>query len=216
MEMKKTSLAQGSRYYPKRYDFSIEKRNAILDEGLICHVGFVRDSNPVVIPIAYCRIDDTIYLHGSVGSHFFMDMAKGIRLCITVTHLDALIMARSIMNHSMNYRSTVLFGTSRLVTDEKELQDATQAFVDHVIPGRWEDARQPTPKEMQKTTFIAVTIDEWSVKCREHGVGDDEGDLDLPVWAGILPVGLTWQEPVTDHGGSREVEVPDYVLNYRR
>ncbi|MCB0602533.1 MAG: pyridoxamine 5'-phosphate oxidase family protein [Saprospiraceae bacterium] len=214
--MKKNSIAQGSRYYPKRYDFSIEKRNAILDEGLVCHVGFIRDENPFVIPIAYCRIDDIIYLHGSVGSHFFMDMAKGIKLCITVTHLDALVLARSVMNHSMNYRSTVLFGTTRLVTDEKELKAATQAFVDHIIPGRWEDARQPTDKEMQKTTFIAVAIDEWSVKCREHGVGDDESDLDLPVWAGVMPVVMTWQPPVTDTGGTMQVEVPDYVTEYHR
>lgn len=214
--MKKESIAQGSRYYPKRYDFSEENRNAILDEGLVCHVGFIRGEQPVVIPIAYCRMHDTIYLHGSVGSHFFMDMAKGLSVCITVTHLDGLVLARSVMNHSMNYRSAVLFGKTRLVEDAREMQAATQSFVDHVIPGRWEDARQPTNKEMQKTMFIAVKMEEWSVKCRSHGVSDDVEDLTLPVWAGVLPMSMHFGEPQTDQSGVPDVQVPSYVSSYHR
>ncbi|MEQ1746535.1 MAG: pyridoxamine 5'-phosphate oxidase family protein, partial [Saprospiraceae bacterium] len=124
----KTSRAQGTRYYPKRYDFDPASRNAVLDEGFFCHVGFVRDGQPFVIPTGYCRVDDTLYLHGSVGSHFFMHLAQGVPVCATVTLVDGLVLARSIFNHSMNYRSVVAFGKTRLVTDEAEKQLAAERF----------------------------------------------------------------------------------------
>ncbi len=212
----KNSRTEGSRYYPKRYDFDPAVRNAILDEGLVCHVSFVIDNQPFIIPTGYCRVDETIYLHGSVGSHFFMQMAKGIPVCVSVTHVDGLVLARSVFNHSMNYRSVVAFGKSRFVESDEERWLAAQRFTEHVIPGRWEDARQPSPSDMRKTMFIAVEMEEVSVKFRGHGVGDDEEDMGLEVWAGVLPLKLVPQAPETDETGVAGIPVPDYVRDYWR
>ena len=212
----KASRIQGSRYYPKRYDIDPYARDAVLDEGLVCHIGFVRDGQPVIIPTGYCRVGNTLYLHGSVGSHFFMQMAQGIPVCATVTLVDGLVLARSVFHHSMNYRSVVAFGTTRLVTDEAEKWLAAECFAKHVIPGRWADARRPSPGEMKKTMFIAVEIEEASVKFRAHGVADDEADMDLPVWAGVLPLVLAPQQPVPDVAGVPDVPVPEYVTAYKR
>jgi nitroimidazol reductase NimA-like FMN-containing flavoprotein (pyridoxamine 5'-phosphate oxidase superfamily) len=212
----KTSRTQGSRYYPKRYDLDPASRDAILDEGLVCHVGFVREGQPMIIPTGYCRVDNTLYLHGSVGSHFFMQMAQGIPVCITVTLVDGLVLARSVFHHSMNYRSVVAFGKTRLVTDESEMWLAAERFTEHVVPGRWADARKPSPGEMKKTMFIAVEIEEASVKFRASGVADDEADMDLPVWAGVLPLQLTPQAPESDESGVAGLETPAYVAEYAR
>lgn len=212
----KTSRTQGSRYYPKRYDFDPNTRDAILDEGLVCHVAFQMDNQPFIIPTGYCRVDNTIYLHGSVGSHFFMQMAKGILVCVSVTMLDGLVLARSIFNHSMNYRSVVAFGKTRLVTDDVERWLAAEKFSEHVIPGRWDDARQPKANEMKKTMFIAVEIEEASVKFRDHGVGDDPEDTDLPVWAGVIPMQQAFLPPVEDEATTTAVELPEYLKNYTR
>lgn len=212
----KTSRTQGSRYYPKRYDFDPNTRDAILDEGLVCHVAFQMDNQPFIIPTGYCRVDNTIYLHGSVGSHFFMQMAKGIPVCVSVTMLDGLVLARSIFNHSMNYRSVVAFGKTRLVTDDAERWLAAEKFSEHVIPGRWDDARQPKANEMKKTMFIAVEIEEASVKFRDQGVGDDPEDMDLPVWAGVIPMQQAFLPPVEDQEGTTAVDLPEYLKNYTR
>jgi hypothetical protein len=212
----KTSRTQGSRYYPKRYDFSAEARNAILDEGLVCHVSFVADGQPFVLPTAYCRVGNTLYLHGSVGSHFFMQLARGIPVAVAVTHVDGLVLARSVFHHSMNYRSVVAFGRGREVTDEAERWMAAERFTEHVAPGRWADARQPTPSEMKKTLFVAVEMEEASVKCRAHGVVDDEEDMGRPVWAGVLPLQLTALPPVPDEAGTQRPELPAYLKDYSR
>ncbi|MBK8566159.1 MAG: pyridoxamine 5'-phosphate oxidase family protein [Saprospiraceae bacterium] len=215
--MKKTSSrTQGSRYYPKRYDFDPAARNAILDEGLVCHVSFTIDNQPFIIPTGYCRVDETLYLHGSVGSHFFMEMAKGIPVCVAVTHLDGLVLARSVFNHSMNYRSVVAFGKTRLVESDEERWLAAERFTEHVIPGRWADARQPSKSDMKKTLFIAVQMEESSVKFRAHGVGDDAEDMGLEVWAGVLPLKQVPQAPETDETGVKGIPVPDYVMNFKR
>ncbi len=215
-EMEKTSRIHGSRYYPKRYDFDPTVRNAILDEGLVCHVSFVLDNQPFIIPTGYCRVEETLYLHGSVGSHFFMQMAKGIPVSVAVTHLDALVLARSVFNHSMNYRSVVAFGKTRLVESDEERWLAAERFTEHVIPGRWAEARQPNKSDMMKTMFIAVEMEEASVKIREHGVGDDAADMGMAVWAGVLPLHLVPQAPETDESGVQGIPVPGYVSNYRR
>ena len=212
----KKSRTHGSRYYPARYDFARTTRDAILDEGLVCQVAFVRDGQPFIIPTAYCRVENTIYLHGSVGSHFFMAMAAGIPLCINVTHVDGLVMARSVFNHSMNYRSVVAFGKSRLVTDPQERLLAAERFTEHIMPGRWNDARQPNASEMKKTMFIAVEIEEASVKFRAHGVGDDPEDMQNGVWAGVIPIGLTTFAPESDENGDPSIPLPDYMQNYKR
>ena len=213
---KKNTRTEGSRYYPKRYDFDPNSRNAILDEGLVCHVSFVIDNQPFIIPTSYCRVDDTIYLHGSVGSHFFMQMAKGIPVCVAVTHVDGLVLARSVFHHSMNYRSVVAFGKTRVVDSEAERWLAAEKFTEHVIPGRWDDARQPSKSELKKTMFIAVEMEEASVKFRAHGVVDDEEDMGMEVWAGVLPLKLVPQAPEPDEAGVGGIVVPDYVKNYRR
>jgi uncharacterized protein len=210
----KSSRTEGSRYYPKRYDFDPATRNAILDEGLVCHVSFVLDNQPFIIPTSYCRVGEVLYLHGSVGSHFFMQMAKGIPVCVAVTHVDGLVLARSVFNHSMNYRSVVAFGKTRLVESDEERWLAAERFTEHIIPGRWDDARQPNKSELKKTMFIAVEMEEVSVKFRGHGVGDDEEDMGLEVWAGVLPLKLVPQSPETDEEGVKGVPVPEYVRNY--
>lgn len=212
----KPSRTTGARYYPKRYDFDPAARNAILDEGLVCHVAFNLDGQPFLLPTGYCRVDNTLYLHGSVGSHFFRQMAEGIPVCISVTLLDGLVLARSVFNHSMNYRSVVAFGNTRLVSDEAERLLAAERFTEHVMPGRWADARQPDASDMKKTMFIAVEMEEASVKFRAHGVGDDPEDMELPVWAGVLPLKLAPQAPEPDETGVSGLPAPDYVRHYRR
>lgn len=212
----KTSRTQGSRYYPKRYDPDPAARDAILDEGLVCHVAFTMDNQPFMIPTAYCRVDNILYLHGSVGSHFFMQMARGIPVCVSVTLVDGLVLARSVFHHSMNYRSVVAFGKTRVVDDEAERWLAAEKFTEHIMPGRWADARRPSESEMKKTLFIAVEIEEASVKYRAHGVVDDEEDMDLGVWAGVLPLKLTPQAPEPDENGQAGVALPEYVREYRR
>lgn len=212
----KTSRTQGSRYYPKRYDPDPASRDAILDEGLVCHVAFTLDNQPFIIPTSYCRIDNTIYLHGSVGSHFFMQMAKGIPLCVSVTLIDGLVLARSVFNHSMNYRSVVAFGKGRMVDTDAERWLAAERFTEHVIPGRWAEARKPSESDMKKTMFIAVDIEEASVKYRAHGVGDDPEDMNLDVWAGVIPLQLLPLEAQTDEAGVQGIPVPGYVQDYHR
>ncbi len=212
----KNTLTEGSRYYPKRYDFDPASRDAILDEGLVCHVSFTLDNQPFILPTGYCRAGNTLYLHGSVGSHFFMQMARGIPVCISVTLLDGLVLARSVFHHSMNYRSVVAFGKTRLVESDEERWLAAEKFMDHVMPGRWADARQPDAGDMKKTMFIAVEMDEASVKFRDHGVLDDPEDLELNVWAGVLPLKLTPLAPVSDESGKPGLSVPAYVLNAPR
>lgn len=212
----KTSLTQGSRYYPKRYDFDPASRDAILDEALVCHVAFTLDGQPFALPTAYCRVGNTLYLHGSVGSHFYRQMAKGIQVCVSVALVDGLVLARSVFHHSMNYRSVTAFGKTRLVEDEQERWLAAEKFTDHIMPGRWNDARQPDKGEMRQTMFIAVDIAEASVKFRAHGVVDDEADLGLEVWAGVLPLKLTPRAPVADTAGTTELKLPEYMRNYSR
>lgn len=212
----KQHRTEGSRYYPKRYDFDPAMRNAILDEGLVCHVAFQREEQSIIIPTGYCRKDNTLYLHGSVGSHFFMEMAKGIPVCVSVTLLDGLVLARSVFNHSMNYRSVVAFGVTRLVESEEERWMAAERFTEHVVPGRWADARKPSTSDMKKTMFIAVDIQDASVKLRAHGVGDDPEDMQLEVWAGVIPLRLSADAPEVDDSGVANILLPSYLIDYQR
>ncbi len=212
----KTSRIQGSRYHPKRYDFDPATRDAILDEGLVCQVAFNLDNQPFIIPTAYCRVDNTLYLHGSVGSHFFMQMARIIPVCVSVTLVDGLVLARSVFHHSMNYRSVVAFGKTRLVEEDAERWLAAEKFTHHIMPGRWEDARQPSVSDMKKTMFIAVEMEEASVKFRAEGVGDDPADMNLNVWAGVVPLQITPLTPQSDENGQKGLPVPDYIRDYRR
>jgi nitroimidazol reductase NimA-like FMN-containing flavoprotein (pyridoxamine 5'-phosphate oxidase superfamily) len=183
----------------------------VLDTGLICHLGVVAaDGTPVVLPTAYGRDGDTLYLHGSSANGAFW-AADGHRVCVTVTHMDGLVAARSVFGHSVNYRSAVVFGTATVVTDEAERWDALRLITDHLIPGRWAAARQPTAKEMAATAVLSLPLAEASVKIRTGMPGDEPEDYDLDVWAGVLPVSVTFGPPVPDPKLRPEVPVPAHI-----
>jgi len=201
---------------PKRGHHDTETIYPILDEGLVCHVSYNLNGQPFMIPTAYCRIDNTIYLHGSVGSHFFRELAKEIPVCIAVTHIDGLVMARSAFHHSVNYRSVILFGQTRLVTDEDERWLALERITEHLVPGRWDDTRQPNASEMKKTMVLAIVIEEASAKVRTGNVGDDPEDMNLPHWAGVLPITLQYGTPLQDPAQDSGIDVPGYVTGYGR
>ncbi len=169
--------------------------HAVLDAGLVCHLGFVRDGAPVVLPTGYGRIGDTLYLHASTGAGYVRGIA-GAPVCVTVTHLDGIVYARSAFHHSMNYRCAVVHATARLVTDPDERTAAVRAIVEHLAPGSWDHTRRPTKREMAATAVLAVALDEASVKVRAAGPSDDEEDLAaLDVWAGVLPVRTVFGPP---------------------
>jgi len=182
----------------------------VLDAGLVCHLGVVADGDPVVLPTAYGRDGDTLYLHGSSANGAFW-AADGQRVCVTVTHLDGLVAARSVFSHSVNYRSAVIFGTASVVTDEDERWQALRVITDHLIPGRWAAARQPTTKEMAATAVMSLPLTEASVKIRTGMPKDDPEDLELDVWAGVLPVSVTFGEPVPDPEQRGEIPLPVHI-----
>ena len=183
---------------PRRAAYDRELIHAILDEGLVGHVGFVADGQPFVIPMAYARVDETIYLHGAAASRLMRTLQGGLDACLTVTHLDGLVLARSAFHHAMNYRSVVVFGQARVVEDEGAKQEALRALTEHLTPGRWEVTRQPNAAELAGTLVLALPIAEASAKVRTGGPVDDEADYALPVWAGVVPLRLTAEAPVPD------------------
>lgn len=200
---------------PKRGSHDTAVINPILDEGLVCHVSYQVDGQPFLIPTAYARVEDTIYLHGSVGSHFFRELAKGVDVCLAVTLIDGLVLARSAFHHSVNYRSVIVFGKTRLVTDEAERWLALERITEHLVPGRWADTRQPNASEMKKTMVIAIPIEEASAKTRSGGVNDEPADADLPHWAGVLPLTIQAGTPVQDPAQS-PMPVPEYLMGIFR
>ena len=201
----------------KRGSLDTELIYSILDEALFCHVGFIDEGGyPVVIPTIHARRGNTLYLHGSPASHMLRTLATGAEVCVTVTLLDALVLARSVFNHSMNYRSVVIFGTPRLVEERDEKLTALQAVTDHTVPGRWDDARQPSESELDATTVVAIPRDEASAKVRNGPVEDDDEDYLLPIWAGLIPVSMVYQEPVPDERLHPGVATPYYAETYRR
>ncbi|MBP7963442.1 MAG: pyridoxamine 5'-phosphate oxidase family protein [Caldilineaceae bacterium] len=212
-EYAKTDINQVRRL-PKRADYDRETVQAIVDASAICHVGFVVEGRPFVVPTIHARIGEVVYFHGAPASRMLKTIRDGASLCITVTHLDGLVLARSAFHHSMNYRSAMLFGIGRLVDDETEKWDALHAITEAVMPGRWEDARQPNPKEMAATLVVAMPIEYASAKVRTGPPGDDEEDYALPVWAGVLPLALTPQAPIDDPLLSPGIPVPAYILNF--
>jgi len=182
----------------------------VLDAGLICHLGVVAGGVPVVLPIAYGRDGDTLYLHGSSANGAF-GAADGQRVCVTVTHLDGLVCARSVFTHSVNYRSAVVFGTATIVADEDERWQALRVITDHLIPGRWAAARQPTTKEMAATAVLSVPLAEASVKIRTGMPKDEPEDYDLDVWAGVLPIAVRFGEPTPDPLLREEIPLPAHI-----
>jgi nitroimidazol reductase NimA-like FMN-containing flavoprotein (pyridoxamine 5'-phosphate oxidase superfamily) len=192
-----TSRTQVKRL-PKRGVYDKSAVHAILDEGIVCHVGFNFQEQPYVIPTGYVRVDDTIYIHGSPASRMLNAAGGGMEICLTVTLLDGLVLARSAFHHSMNYRSVVVLGKARLVTDPAEKVAALRAFVNHVVPGRWNECRQPTEKEVQGTIVLALPLEEVSAKVRNGPPIDDEEDYALPIWAGVVPLRVEPRDPVPD------------------
>ena len=201
---------------PKRGHFDRETVYAILDEGFICHIGFVVDSQPFVIPTGYARVDDKLYIHGSQASRMLRSLAGGVDACVTVTIIDGLVLARSAFHHSMNYRSVVVFGRATFVSDPEEKSAALLALSEHIVPGRWKDVREPNEQEMKLTTVLCLPLDEASAKIRTGPPLDDEEDYALPIWAGVVPLKLVAGEPVKDPLLTADVPVPDYAAHYKR
>jgi nitroimidazol reductase NimA-like FMN-containing flavoprotein (pyridoxamine 5'-phosphate oxidase superfamily) len=200
--------------HPERGEYDRATIDAILDEALICHVGFVVDDQPYVIPTIHARDGGTLYLHGSPASRMLRNLAEGVDLCVTVTLLDAVVLARSVYNHSMNYRSVVVLGHAREVTETEDKLHAMEHVVEHVVPGRWEDARQPSEGEIKGTTILALSLEEASAKIRTGPPKDFDDDLALPVWAGLITLRLEPSAPLADVG----VVAPgaDYAGEYAR
>jgi nitroimidazol reductase NimA-like FMN-containing flavoprotein (pyridoxamine 5'-phosphate oxidase superfamily) len=190
----------------------------ILDEGFLCHVGFVADGQPFVIPTSYGRKDASLYIHGSAASRMLRQLQKdgGVPVCITVTLLDGLVLARSVFNHSMNYRSVVILGKATLVDDPAEKLAALFTLSEHILPGRWDDSRGPNERELKATSVLRVPIEEFSAKVRVGPPIDDEEDYAFPTWAGVLPLEMVPGKPVDDARLLPGQEAPGYVRNYSR
>jgi nitroimidazol reductase NimA-like FMN-containing flavoprotein (pyridoxamine 5'-phosphate oxidase superfamily) len=199
---------------PHRGVYDREAVNRILDEAFLCHVGFVADGQPFVIPTSYGRDGDVLYIHGSAASRMLRNLQQGIAVCVTVTLLDGLVLARSVFNHSMNYRSAVILGTATLVADAAEKIAALRALSEHIVPGRWDDARQPNEIELKATSVLRVPITEFSAKVRVGPAIDDDEDYSFPTWAGVIPLEMSVGAPIVDERCSHEL--PAYLRNYSR
>lgn len=201
---------------PQRGHYDQETVYQILDEALICHVGFAIDGEPFVIPTIHARMGDELLLHGAPASRMLKHISQGNPVCVTITLVDGLVLARSAFHHSMNYRSVVVFGTGRVVEAPKEKIQALNTFVEHVVPGRTNDARGANEKEMNGTLVVAIPIEEASAKIRTGPPVDDEEDYALPIWAGILPLSVTPQSAQADARLLAGVELPNYITDYQR
>ena len=188
----------------------------ILDEGFICHVGFVVDGQPFVIPTGYGRVGDNLYIHGSAASRMLRRVDEGVAVCVTVTLLEGLVLARSIFNHSMNYRSVVILGTARAVNDPTEKLEALRLLSEHILPGRWVESRQPNEKELKATLVMRLPIEEFSAKVRQGPPVDDEEDYSFSTWAGVIPLEMVAGKPVSDSRLRAGQTVPEYATNYSR
>lgn len=200
---------------PQRGEYDRSMVYQILDEGLICHVGFVVEGQPFVIPTAYGRIDDRLYIHGSPASRMLRSLKQGIEVCVTVTLLDGLVLARSAFHHSMNYRSVVIFGTATLIEDVDEKSVALQAFTNHIISDRWAEVRPATAQELAGTLVLSIPLHEASAKIRTGQPKDDEDDYVLPVWAGELPLRVVVDQPVPDPRLLPEIKLSKSVQHLR-
>jgi nitroimidazol reductase NimA-like FMN-containing flavoprotein (pyridoxamine 5'-phosphate oxidase superfamily) len=197
--------------HPERGVYEREAIAAILGEALFCHVGFVVDGQPFVIPTIHARAGDVLYLHGSTASRMLRTLAEGVDVCVTATLLDGLVLARSVYNHSMNYRSAVVLGRAHAITDADEKLAALETIVEHVVPGRWQDARLPNEKELAATSVLALALDEASAKVRSGPPKDFDDDVELPIWAGVVPLSLVAGVAETDAQVPDGVALPSYA-----
>jgi nitroimidazol reductase NimA-like FMN-containing flavoprotein (pyridoxamine 5'-phosphate oxidase superfamily) len=199
---------------PQRAVYDRDTVNQILDEALLCHVGFVAEGQPFVIPMSYGRDGDVLYIHGSPASRMLRHLEQGVSVCITVTLLDGLVLARSVFNHSMNYRSVIILGTAKLVDDPKEKLAALRALSEHILPHRWDDSRQPNEKELKATSVLCLPINEFSAKVRVGPPVDDADDYTFSTWAGVIPLEMNSGTPIRDERCKQEL--PAYLKNYSR
>lgn len=200
----------------QRGNYDRETIYKILDEGFVCHVGFSVDGQPYVIPTLFARVGDAIYFHGSAPSRMLRSLSEGIPVCITVTLTDGFVLARSVFNHSMNYRSVVALGKAVLVDAPGEKLDALRAFTEKILPGRWGDARRPNEKELKATSILRLPLAEVSAKIRTGPPEDDAPDYAMPVWAGVIPLRLAPGAPIRDERCDASIPLPDYLANFRR
>ena len=203
---------------PQRAVYDRETVYRILDEAFLCHMGFVLDGQPFVIPTSYGRKDASLYVHGSAASRMLRHLQSGVGapVCVTVTLLDGLVLARSVFNHSMNYRSVVILGKATLVSDPEEKLTALRILSEHILPGRWDDARQPNSQELKATSVLRVPIEEFSAKVRTGPPIDDEEDYSFPTWAGVVPLHTVAGDPIDDERSVPQRTPPEYVRNYSR
>lgn len=201
---------------PNRGAYDRDTIYAILDAGFICHVGYVMDGQPYVIPTGYARIGDDLYIHGSSASRMLRNLAQGVDVCVTVTLVDGLVLARSAFHHSINYRSVVVLGKAVLVEDAEEKDKALEAFTEHIVPGRWPEIRWPNELELKATSVLRLPIEEASAKVRVGDPKDDEEDYAMDVWAGVLPLSTTPGDPIADSRLKEGTPVPEHVSGYGR
>jgi hypothetical protein len=200
---------------PQRAVYDHEAIYKILDEGFVCHVGFTADGQTFVIPTMYARVGDAVYFHGSAASRMLRGVSSGLNVCVTVTLVDGMVLARSVFNHSMNYRSVVALGNAEIVEEPEEKLQALHAFAEKLLPGRWNDARQPNEKELKATSILRLPLSEVSAKVRVGGVEDDAEDYELKVWAGIVPLRLVADPPIRDERCDSSLATPAYARNFR-
>ena len=196
-------------------DYSKETVHAIIDEALFCHLGIIHDGKPVVIPTIHARMSDQIVFHGSNASRL-LKISNNNEICVTITLLDGLVMARSLFNSSMNYRSAVIFGKGEIIKDHDERMAAFKSITDHIAPGRWDDARQPNNSELKQTSVVRMPIDEASAKISMGPPDDEDEDYALDYWAGVIPINQTYGEPESDPILQEGITIPDYLKNYYR
>jgi uncharacterized protein len=200
--------------HPERGQYERAEVYQIVDEALICHVGFVQDGQPFVLPTLHARDGDTLLLHGSSASRLMKHVGAGNPVCVTVTLMDGIVLARSVFNHSINYRSAVLFGQGELVVDADEKLRALACFTERLLPGRWDDARPPSRKELKATAVAAIPLASAAAKVRSGPPKDDEEDATLPVWAGVLPMHQVVGDPIADPAGAAGITLPAYLEEY--
>lgn len=200
--------------------YDIESIIKIIDESFLCHIGFAIENQPFVIPVCYGRENDKIFFHGAKGSRMFHALRTGKEICVTISIVDGIVLARSAFNHTINYRSVVIFGKARELIDPAEKTNALNIITEHIIPGRWSDVRKPTDKELNATSLFSLEINEASAKVRTGPPLDDEDDLKLDVWAGVLPLKMVDEEPVKDDSikeiTNNDSDIPEYIRNYRK
>src|SRR5579884_4543935 len=213
--MKQTRRSE-LRRLPKRGSHDTAVIHDILDAGFLAHVGFCVEGQPFVVPTLYGRAGDKVYLHGSAASRMLRHLERGVPVCVNVTLVDGLVLARSAFHHSMNYRSVMVFGTAREIVDREAKIEALRTISDHLLAGRWDDVRSPYEKELKATSVLEFSIEEASAKIRTGPPVDEEEDYALPVWAGVLPLELKSDAPVADSRLAEGMAVPDYVLRFRR